>query len=104
MKVQKIISLDKETSELAKKKTNFSGWVRDQLRSERNKREQYQDLDTEDAHDLMRLRNQNKINRVDALDTTLERAEMTSRELLWHLEQRTDEEVKALVALLKHIK
>ena len=38
MKVQKIISLDKETAELAKKKTNFSGWVRDQLRSERNKR------------------------------------------------------------------
>lgn len=104
MKIQKIISLDKETAELAAKKSNFSGWVRDQLRSERNKREQYQDLDTEDAHDLMRLKNQNKINRVDALDTTLERAEMTSRELLWHLEQRTDEEVKALVALLKHIK
>ena len=104
MKVQKIISLDKETAKLAAKKTNFSGWVRDQLRSERNKREQYQNLDTDDAHDLMKLKMQNKINRVDALDTTLERAEMTSRELLWHLEQRTDEEVKALVALLKHIK
>ena len=104
MKVQKIISLDKETAELAKTKTNFSGWVRDQLRSERNKREQYKDLDMEDAHEAMRYRNQNKINRYDALDTTLQRAEINSRELLWHLEQRTDEEVKALVALLKHIK
>jgi hypothetical protein len=31
------ISLDSGTWELAKKKTNFSQWVRDQLRSERNK-------------------------------------------------------------------
>jgi hypothetical protein len=30
------ISLDSETWELAKKKTNFSSWVRDKLRSERN--------------------------------------------------------------------
>ena len=43
MKIQKIISLDKETAELAKQKSNFSGWVRDQLRSERNKREAYKD-------------------------------------------------------------
>jgi len=33
------ISLDEETWKEAKKKTNFSSWVRDQLRSERNKRE-----------------------------------------------------------------
>ena len=33
------ISLDATTWELAKKKTNFSAWVRDQLRSERNKGE-----------------------------------------------------------------
>jgi len=26
MKIQKIISLDKETAELAAKKSNFSGW------------------------------------------------------------------------------
>ena len=31
------ISLDATTWELAKKKTNFSAWVRDMLRSERNK-------------------------------------------------------------------
>lgn len=33
------ISLDATTWELAKKKQNFSAWVRDQLRSERNKME-----------------------------------------------------------------
>ena len=30
------ISLDATTWELAKKKKNFSSWIRDQLRSERN--------------------------------------------------------------------
>jgi hypothetical protein len=30
------ISLDSETWELAKEKTNFSSWVRDKLRSQRN--------------------------------------------------------------------
>ena len=33
------VSLDATTWELAKKKTNFSEWVRNQLRSERNKTE-----------------------------------------------------------------
>ncbi len=33
------ISLDMEAWKLAKKKTNFSAWVRDMLRSERNKEE-----------------------------------------------------------------
>ena len=33
------ISLDATTWELAKKKPNFSSWVRDQLRSERNQTE-----------------------------------------------------------------
>jgi len=33
------VSLDATTWELAKKKPNFSQWVRDQLRSERNQRE-----------------------------------------------------------------
>jgi len=32
------VTLDATTWELAKKKTNFSSWVRDQLRSEDNKR------------------------------------------------------------------
>ena len=31
------VTLDSVTWELAKKKPNFSSWVRDQLRSERNK-------------------------------------------------------------------
>ena len=31
------VTLDSVTWELAKQKTNFSAWVRDQLRSERNK-------------------------------------------------------------------
>jgi len=33
------VSLDSVTWELAKQKPNFSQWVRDQLRSERNKTE-----------------------------------------------------------------
>ena len=33
------VTLDSVTWELAKQKTNFSAWVRDQLRSERNKAE-----------------------------------------------------------------
>ena len=33
----KLITLDETTWELAIKKPNFSAWVRDQLRSERNK-------------------------------------------------------------------
>jgi len=33
------VSLDATTWELAKKKPNFSQWVRDQLRSERNRSE-----------------------------------------------------------------
>ena len=32
------ISLDEKTHKLAKQKTNFSSWVRDKLRSERNQR------------------------------------------------------------------
>ena len=35
------VTLDSVTWEYAKEKTNFSAWVRAQLRSERNKREAY---------------------------------------------------------------
>jgi hypothetical protein len=35
----KLLTLDETTWELALKKTNFSAWVRGQLRSERNKSE-----------------------------------------------------------------
>jgi hypothetical protein len=36
---QKLITLDPTSWDLAAKKPNFSQWVRDQLRSERNQRE-----------------------------------------------------------------
>lgn len=36
---QKLITLDPTSWDLAAKKPNFSQWVRDQLRSERNKKE-----------------------------------------------------------------
>jgi len=35
------VSLDDETYKLAKQKANFSAWVRDALRSERNKKEEW---------------------------------------------------------------
>ena len=41
---QKLITLDPTSFELASKKTNFSEWVRNQLRSERNKVEQHRHL------------------------------------------------------------
>jgi len=37
------VSLDSVTWEYAKEKTNFSAWVRNQLRSERNKREAHKE-------------------------------------------------------------
>jgi hypothetical protein len=40
------VSLDATTWELAKKKPNFSQWVRDKLREERNKSEQYKIQET----------------------------------------------------------
>ena len=39
------VTLDSVTWELAKQKTNFSEWVRNQLRSERNKSEQHKRLE-----------------------------------------------------------
>lgn len=39
MKIQKMVSLDAETARLASMKSNFSDWVRSQLRSERNQRD-----------------------------------------------------------------
>jgi hypothetical protein len=37
------VTLDSGTWELAKEKSNFSEWVRDQLRSERNKKKELED-------------------------------------------------------------
>ena len=76
---QKMITLDEETWKLAEKKPNFSEWVRNQLRSERNKRD-------------------NKESQMTRLTDTVK---MSSAELLYHLEQRSDAEINALVSILR---
>lgn len=80
---QKMITLDDETSKLAAKKTNFSEWVRNQLRSERNRSE---------------LSSENKLDQFTRVTSTVN---MTSAELLYHLEQRSDAEITALVSILR---
>lgn len=80
---QKLITLCPTTWELAKKKSNFSSWIRNQLRSERNKSEN---------DDTILANNSRKIE---------ELTKISSRELLWQLEQRTEAEIKALVSLLQ---
>ena len=90
MKVQKIISLDRETAELAAKKTNFSGWVRNQLRSERNKRE------FADQEELIQA---NAIERYKKIET---QTKISNTELLYHLENRSEEEIRALITILRN--
>ena len=85
MKIQKIISLDKETAELAAKKSNFSGWVPNQLRSERNRSE------NDDAL---------KANTARRMEQAIE---MSTAELLYHLENRSADEIRALVSLLRKV-
>ena len=80
---QKMITLDPISWDLAEKKPNFSEWVRNQLRSERNK------LDNQDSLNLHRM------------DKLTELTKMSSAELLWQLEQRTDAEINALVSILR---
>jgi len=80
------ISLDSITWELAKRKTNFSAWVRDQLRSERNKEDS-----AEEVRDI-------KARRADKMEELLP---ITTSELLYHLEIRSDAEINALVSILK---
>jgi len=82
-KVQKMINLDDETMKLAEQKLNFSGWVRDQLRSERNKSE---------------LSSENKLDQFTRVTSTVN---MSSAELLYHLEQRSEAEINALVSILR---
>ena len=90
MKVQKIISLDQETARLAAQKSNFSGWVRNQLRSERNKREFASDEASITA---------NAIERYNRIET---QTKISNRELLYHLENRSEEEIRALITILKN--
>ena len=82
---QKLITLCPTTYELASKKPNFSDWVRNQLRSERNKRELHHNPTGDQA--LRIIRNTGDI---------------TTNELLYHLEKRTPEEIKALIAILRN--
>ena len=81
-----MINLDEETARLANMKTNFSAWVRSQLRSERNKREAGNFTD-------MKLEQRQQME---------ERLDISTSELLYHLEQKSDAEIKILVQLLKN--
>ena len=80
---QKLITLCPKTWDLAQKKTNFSGWIRDQLRSERNRHENHTELKAE------------RMQSIEGL------TQLSSAELLWHLEQRSDSEITALVSILR---
>jgi hypothetical protein len=86
MKIQKMVSLDAETARLASMKSNFSDWVRGQLRSERNQR---------DGGDFTRMKLEQRRQMEERLD-------ISTSELLYHLEQKSDSEIKILVQLLKN--
>ena len=86
MKIQKIISLDHETARLASMKSNFSSWVRNQLRSERNKRE---------GGDMSSVKLEMQAELEQSLD-------MSTARLLDCLSRKSREEIKILVQLLKN--
>lgn len=81
---QKLITLCPITWELAQKKSNFSAWIRNQLRSERNRTENDDALKANTARQVESVAN------------------ISSAELLWHLEQRSPEEIGALISILKN--
>lgn len=81
---QKLITLCPITWDLAQKKPNFSAWIRDKLRSERNLSEN---------DDALKANTARKVESV---------ANISSAELLWHLEQRSPEEIGALISILKN--
>jgi hypothetical protein len=81
---QKLITLCPTTWELAQRKPNFSAWIRDKLRSERNRSEN---------NDTILANNTRKIE---------ESTNISSAELLWHLEKRSPEEIRALISILKN--
>jgi len=80
---QKLITLDPVTWELAQKKPNFSEWVRNQLRSERNKNH----VPVEYQLEQRRL--------------VEEKLEISTSRLLYELEQRSESEIRALLSILK---
>ena len=84
-----MISLDYETAEIAKRIAiefhhagGFSAWIRNQLRSHRNKSEN---------NDSILANNARKIESETG---------WTTNKLFWHLEQCSDDEIKALLAIL----
>lgn len=91
MKIQKMVSLDAETAVIAKQigeqyraNGGFSTWLRNQLRSYRNKSEN---------DDAMKANQSRKLEQL---------TQMRTGELLWHLEQRSPDEIRALVNLLSN--
>lgn len=78
-----MINLDQETADLADRKPNFSSWVRNQLRSERNKHENDDSLKANTARKLEQVAN------------------ISTAELLFHLEKRSTEEITALLSILR---
>lgn len=88
---QKLITLCPTTYELASKKPNFSDWVRNQLRSERNKRE------------LPRYEHESiQENAIERYSKIQQHTQISNQELLYHLENRTPEEIKALMSILRN--
>lgn len=90
MKIQKMVSLDQETAEIAssigvqyRAHGGFSTWLRNQLRSYRNKSEN---------DDAIKARLAQEIEEITTISTA---------RLLHELSQRSEEEVRALVNLLK---
>ena len=81
---QKLITLCPTTWELAQRKPNFSSWIRDKLRSERNRMENHEAL---------------KANQAERIQAA---TKMHNSELLYHLEQRSPEEIGALISILKN--
>ena len=79
-----MVNLDTETIELADKIPNFSAWVRNKLRSQRN---------ISENDDALKANTARKVESV---------ANISSAELLWHLEQRSPEEIGALISILKN--
>lgn len=84
MKIQKMISLDYETAEIAKRIPNFSAWIRGQLRSHRNQSENRDGILANNARKLESTTN------------------WSTGKLLWHLEQCSEDEIKALLGILKN--
>ncbi len=91
MKIQKMISLDSETNRIANEISiayrtygGLSYWIRNQLRSYRNKR---------DAGDFTqaRLHTQDQINN---------HLNLSHNQLLYCLEQKSPDEIKVIIQLL----